>query len=90
MIWWVRNTKIFVSGLNHIENLLILTSVVTKCVSTSTFASLVGIPVGMVSFAVGLKTCAITGGIKMYNTTKCYFIGLLEVNEYALTVNLFY
>ena len=54
----------FVSGLNHIENLLILTSVVTKCVSTSTFDSLVGIPVGMVSFAVGLKTCAITKELK--------------------------
>ena len=54
----------FVSGLNHIENLLILTSVVTKCVSTSTFDSLVDIPVGMVSFAVGLKTCAITEELK--------------------------
>ena len=40
----------------------------------SAFAYLVGIPVGIVSSVVELKTCAITAGIKRYNTTKCYFI----------------
>ena len=32
------------TALNYVENLLILASVVTECVSVSAFASLVGIP----------------------------------------------
>ena len=39
---------------------------VTGSVSVSTFASLFGIPKGIVSAAVGLKICAITSGIKKY------------------------
>ena len=52
--------------LNYIEHLLILTSAVTGCVSISAFASLIGIPVGITSSAVGLNICAITAGIKKY------------------------
>ena len=37
---------------------------VTGCVSISAFASLVGIPVGIASSAVGIKICAITVEIK--------------------------
>ena len=40
-------------------------SVVSDCVSISAFASLVGFHVGIMSSAVGIKTCAITAGIKM-------------------------
>ena len=54
----------FVRGLNYIEHLLISMSAVTGCVSISAFASLVGIPVGITSYAVGLKICVITAGIK--------------------------
>ena len=36
------------------------------CVSTSTFASLVGIPIGITSFAVGWKIYAINVRIKKY------------------------
>ena len=41
--------------LNYVENLLILVSTVTGCVSISTFASLVVIPVGTTSSAVGIN-----------------------------------
>ena len=50
--------------LNYIEHLVILTSVVTGCFSISAFVSLIGIPVGNTSSAVGLKIFAITAGIK--------------------------
>ena len=54
--------------LNHVENLLILASTVTGCVSISTFTSLVAVVVGITSSAVGLKICAITAGIKTYKS----------------------
>ena len=38
------------------------------CVSISAFASLVGIPIGITSSAIGLKICAITAGIKKYKS----------------------
>ena len=44
--------------LNYIDHLLIVISTITGCVSISTFASLVGIPVETASFATGLKICA--------------------------------
>ena len=53
---------------------------ITGCVSTSAFASLVGIPEGVASSAVGIKICAITAVIRKYksmikkrikNTRKC-------------------
>ena len=56
--------------LNYIEHLLILVSVVTGCDSTSAFASLIGIPIGTTSSAVGIKTCRITEGIKNNNLLK--------------------
>ena len=49
---------------NYIEQLLILTSTVTECSSISAFASLVGIPIGVTSSAIGLKVFAITAGIE--------------------------
>ena len=39
--------------LNCIERFLILISVITGCVSVTAFASLVGIPIGITSTAVG-------------------------------------
>ena len=38
--------------LNHVKHLLILASTVTRCFSFSTFASLVCVPVGVMSSAV--------------------------------------
>ena len=54
--------------LNYIEYLLTLASSVTGYVSIPGFASLVGIPVGIASSAVGLKISAITAGIKKYKS----------------------
>ena len=52
--------------LNYVEQLLILVSTVTGCVSISAFASLVSAPVGIRSSAVGMQICAITATIKKY------------------------
>ena len=38
------------------------------CVSISAFASLVGIPIGITSSAIGLKICVIGAGIKNYES----------------------
>ena len=54
--------------LNYIEHLLIAISTITGCVSTSAFASLVGIPIGIAISTKGLKICVITTGIKKYKT----------------------
>ena len=54
--------------LNYIEHFLILVSTITGCVSISAFASLIGIPIGITSSAIGLKICAITAGIKKYKS----------------------
>ena len=43
---------------------LISASTITGCVSISDFASLVGIPIGVTSSAIGLKVCVITAEIK--------------------------
>ena len=49
---------------SYIEHFLILVSTITGCISNSAFASLIGIPIGITSSAIGLKICAITAGIK--------------------------
>ena len=54
--------------LHYIEHLLILVSTVSGCVSISTFASLVGIPIGITSSVIGLKMCVITAGIKEHKS----------------------
>ena len=54
--------------LNYIEHFLILASTITGCISISAFASLIGIPIGITSSAIGLKICAITAGIKKYKS----------------------
>ena len=54
--------------LNYIEHFLILASTITGCISISAFASLVGIPIGNTSSAIGLKICEIAAGIKKYES----------------------
>ena len=46
--------------------MLTIVTAVTDCVSTSAFASIVGIHIGIESYAVGIKIYTITTG-----TTKC-------------------
>ena len=52
--------------LNYIEQFLILASAITGCISISAFASLLRIPIGITSYTIRLKICAITSGIKKY------------------------
>ena len=40
----------------------------TGCISVSTFTSILCIPLGNTSSAIGLKICAITAGIKKYQS----------------------
>ena len=54
--------------LNYIDHSLIAIYTITGCVSISAFASLVGIPVGITSFAIGLKVCVISVQIKKYES----------------------
>ena len=50
------------------EHFLLLASTITEYVSISAFASLVGIPIGITSSAIGLKICSITTGIKKHKS----------------------
>ena len=54
--------------LNYVEHLLIIASTVTGCVSIYAFASLVCVPIGITSSAVGINICTITTGIKKYKS----------------------
>ena len=54
--------------LTYIENLLILTCIVTGCISIFAFTSLDGIPIAITSSSIWLKICAITAGIKKYKS----------------------
>ena len=63
-----KNHKKVYRILNYIEHLLILVSAVTRCISVSAFAYLVGIPIGITSSATGLKICVITARIKKYKS----------------------
>ena len=58
-----KSHKKVCTTLNYIEHFLILGSTITKCVSISAFASLVGIPAGITTSAKGL-----TAGIKKYKS----------------------
>ena len=63
-----RKHKKVCTTLNYIEHFLILASAIAGCISISAFASLLGIPIGITSSAVGLKICAVTAGIQMYKS----------------------
>ena len=55
-----KNKRVF-RVLNYIDHLLLIAiSTITECVSVSAFTSLVGIPKGITSSAIGLKICVIT------------------------------
>ena len=55
-------------NLIYTEHFLILGSATTGCVSRSTFASLVGISIGITNSAIGLKICAITAAFKKHQS----------------------
>ena len=60
-----KHKKIY-TALNYIEHFVFLASTITGRVSISAFASFTGIPIGITSFTIGLKICAITAEIKKY------------------------
>ena len=62
-----KHKKVY-TALNYIEHFLILASTITGCISISAFASLLGIPVGYTSSAIGLTICALAAGIKKYKS----------------------
>ena len=62
-----KHKKIWTT-LNYIEHFLILVSTTTGCDSISTFTSLIDIPIGITSSAIGLQNFAITAGIKTYKS----------------------
>ena len=59
-----KHKKVY-SVFNYVDHLPIVISTITRCVSIFAFASLVGIPQGIASSAIRLKSYVITGGIKM-------------------------
>ena len=60
-----RHKKVCIT-LNYIEHFLVLASTTTGCISISAFASLLDIPIGIASSAIGFKIRVITAGIKKY------------------------
>ena len=54
--------------LNYVEQILILVSTVTGCISISASASLVAVPVGITSSSLSRNISAITAGIKKYKS----------------------
>ena len=63
-----KKHKKFCRVLKYIEHSIIAVSTITGCVSIFTFASLVGIAIGIMKSAIGLKTCVITVEIKKYKS----------------------
>ena len=53
---------------NYTDHVLILPSTITRCISISAFASLIGILMRITSSAIKLKIFAITAGIKTYKS----------------------
>ena len=87
-----KHTKVCTT-LYYIELFLILVSTITGGISISAFASLLDIPVGIMSSAIGLKSCAITAGIKKYKTTikkkerdKIVLLAKLKFNSIKLLI----
>ena len=54
--------------LNYIEHLLILILTVLGCVSFFSFTSLVCVPIGITTSALGIKICAITASTEKHKS----------------------
>ena len=80
-----RKHKKVCTTLNYIEHFLILVSTITGCISISAFASLLGIPTGSTSSAIGLKLCAITAEIEI--VCKAFMDSNISHDKFILTNN---
>ena len=63
-----RKHKKVCTTLNYVKHFLILASTITGRISISAFASLLAIPIGIRSSAIGFKMCALTAGIQKYKS----------------------
>ena len=54
--------------MHYIEHFFILAFAVSRCISKSAFASLLGIPIGITSSAIGFRIGAIATAIKKYKS----------------------
>ena len=63
-----RQYKKVYATLNYIEHFLIMASAITRCISISAFVSLIVIPIGITSSAIGLKVCAVSVGIRKHQS----------------------
>ena len=68
MNWSIKSTKRFVQLLNYKEHFHILASRVTGCIYISSFATVIGIAIGITSSTIGLAIFAITAAIKEYKS----------------------
>ena len=59
-----KKHKTFSTTLSYMEHFLLVASTIAGCVSIPSFATLVGIPIGITSSAIGFKIYVITAGIK--------------------------
>ena len=85
-IYEKRNS--FTEVIEVIKLFLILASTSAGWVSVPAFASLVGIPMGITSSAIWLKTCAMTAGIKSGKVKRKLRVQIheLRVQIYKLRV----
>ena len=63
-----RKHKNVCTNVNHIEHFIILACSITGCITISAFAFLLGLPLGITSSTIGLKTYALAAGIKKYRS----------------------
>ena len=63
-----RKDKKVCTTKNCIVHFVILASAITGCISISSFTSLLRIPIGITSSAIGSKVCAIAAGMKKYKS----------------------
>ena len=59
-------------NLDYFEHSLLFIFAVTGCLSISAFVSLVNIPVGVTSSALGLKIYAVTSAINFYEKEEAW------------------
>ena len=82
MKWWVERTKKTYTTLDYIEDFLNLDSTITGCISISI------IPLGITSYAIGLKICAITAEIKKGNKhNKIVLLGKSQLNTIEVLIS---
>ena len=60
---WINKHRKACTTLNYIEHFIILATTVTGCISNPTFASLIGISIGVKASPIRLKVCATAAGI---------------------------